>query len=287
MRDQDYPALYRAADSIAAKYQRYFFRAVFWHLALLVSAAIVSVIDAKTSQDALFQAVLLFAALACAVYLFASHPDRHWYAARALAESIKTITWRFVTRAEPFHGAASTAEQAFVDHLHEVKRENEDTAARLTSFIGEAQITSVMRDLRALDVDARREFYVENRIREQEGWYAKKVAFNIKMAKTFFSMLFVVNGVAILFALLRIQFPQAVGWPTDALVPLAASLLTWIQSKKFSELAASYTLTAHEISIIHTQSHAIMSEHALARFVSDAENAFSREHTQWAARRDH
>ena len=59
-----------------------------------------------------------------------------------------------------------------------------------------------------------------------------------------------------------------------------------MQAKRFSELASSYTLAAHEIALIREQSFLPKTETEFSLFVSDAENAFSREHTQWVARRD-
>ena len=59
-----------------------------------------------------------------------------------------------------------------------------------------------------------------------------------------------------------------------------------MQAKRYSELAASYALTAHEISLIREQALNPSTEEEFSKFVSDAENAFSREHTQWSARRD-
>ena len=65
-----------------------------------------------------------------------------------------------------------------------------------------------------------------------------------------------------------------------------ASYLGWIQAKRFSELSASYALAAFEISLIKLQSGSIKTDEDLSRFVGDTENAFSREHTQWVARKD-
>jgi hypothetical protein len=62
--------------------------------------------------------------------------------------------------------------------------------------------------------------------------------------------------------------------------------LSWMQAKRFSELAASYALAAHEISLIKEQSLLPDTDEKFSLFVGDAENAFSREHTQWVARKD-
>jgi len=45
-------------------------------------------------------------------------------------------------------------------------------------------------------------------------------------------------------------------------------------------------LTAYEIGFIREQISNVSTDKELSDFVKDAENAFSREHTQWAARRD-
>ncbi|HVK95945.1 MAG TPA: SLATT domain-containing protein, partial [Noviherbaspirillum sp.] len=94
------------------------------------------------------------------------------------------------------------------------------------------------------------------------------------------------NILAIGFAIAKVRYPSAPYWPTDALVTIAASLLSWIQAKRFQELSASYALAAHEISLIREQANRSMTEAQLSDFIADAESAFSREHTQWVARMD-
>ena len=59
----------------------------------------------------------------------------------------------------------------------------------------------------------------------------------------------------------------------------------WIQIKKFSELAAAYTVTAHEIGLISPKLDAVQTKSELRIFVNEAEQGFSREHTMWIARR--
>ena len=75
-------------------------------------------------------------------------------------------------------------------------------------------------------------------------------------------------------------------WPTDVFVAASASLLSWMQAKRFSELASSYALAAHEIGLIRENSLQPIDDEDFSMFVGDAENAFSREHTQWVARKD-
>jgi hypothetical protein len=88
------------------------------------------------------------------------------------------------------------------------------------------------------------------------------------------------------FAIFRIVYPSTEHWPTDIFVAAAASMMGWVQTKRFQELASSYTLTAHEIVLLDAMLPDDNSEESFSLFVADAENAFSREHTQWRARRD-
>ena len=75
-------------------------------------------------------------------------------------------------------------------------------------------------------------------------------------------------------------------WPIEPIIVLAASLTGWMQIKKFNELASAYTLTAFEIGIIQDRASDSMSEAEFSDFVGEAEQAFSREHTQWVARQE-
>jgi hypothetical protein len=57
-----------------------------------------------------------------------------------------------------------------------------------------------------------------------------------------------------------------------------------MEVKKFNELGAAYTVTAHEIGFIEPKLDAVHSEKDFSDFINDAELAFSREHTLWIAR---
>lgn len=263
-----------------------FFRALFWHLFFLIVAAVLSALDSPSPLAAVFQAFVLLGALACSVYLFTVRPDQKWYATRAVAESIKTITWRFVTRAEPFDNSPEADLNQFRNTLRSILKQNKEAAAHAGEYLNDPQITESMLEIRQLSTTDRLAHYVEYRISEQRLWYARKAKANSKLSNRFFVALIITNGTLVALSLLRIEFPKWPFWPTEALIATAAALLSWMQSRKFSELAASYALTAHDIGIVKEQSASVTTEDQLSAFVADAENAFSREHTQWVARKD-
>jgi len=67
---------------------------------------------------------------------------------------------------------------------------------------------------------------------------------------------------------------------------LAAVLLSWLQVKQHQELSQSYAIAANDINLILSQEPYVDSDNKLEKFIADSENAFSREHTLWIARRD-
>ena len=232
------------------------------------------------------QLVALIAAFFCSIYLWTVRPDRYWYAGRAVAESIKTITWRYVSRAEPFQSEDNVSKNDFKQSIKMIFEQNQDVCSKLTEHTNEEQFTDVMEQMRQSSLDVRKRNYSENRIKNQRNWYAKKASFNKKMANIFFFSLVGANFIGLMLAILKVANVNPIYLPVDVFIALAASLLSWIQAKRFTELSASYALTAHEIGFINEQSATINSEEGFSKFVGDAENAFSREHTQWAARRD-
>lgn len=286
MEELSFPALYRSADSLSKKAQRHFLIVLGAHLLMLVVTACLSVVSWAHWSSAACQTVSLAIALGCSIYLAAVRPDRIWYAARAVAESIKTVTWRYVSHAEPFDKPDNEALVVFRQKLSAVVEQNREVAKKFEDFLGESQITTGMQSIRSSTFDQRKMAYIEHRIKDQLKWYAKKSKFNKKRSTQFFSVLISINAIAFLVAAVRMRYPSSAFWPTDILVAAAASVLAWIQAKRFSELASSYALASHEISLVKEQAQAIDNERGLSAFIGDAENAFSREHTQWVARKD-
>jgi hypothetical protein len=286
MKNEDFPALHRSANTLSLDAQRHFFTVLKLHLSLLCIGAALSAINFPYVWIAVAQVFALLGALFCSIYLFAKRPDRLWYAGRAVAESVKTITWRFVTKTEPFDTAESVAQHDFRKQRRDIVEQNREVAQSLTSNLTEVQITDAMNDFRNRSLEERKELYRIKRITDQLDWYAKKSSFNRKTSSVFFCLLVATNGAAVIAAVVRINFLNSPVWCTDTLIAIAASLLSWMQAKRYSELASSYALTAHEISLIREQSLVAATDNDFSLFVGDAENAFSREHTQWIARRD-
>lgn len=293
MENADYPGLYAAADAAAGRAQRGFFGWLALNLVSLTVAAGLSPYADRSWVFALLQMVALVIGLGCTVYIEGLQPQRRWYRTRALAESVKTLTWRYVMRAAPFEGEDEASRRKFFTNLRKIVDENHDASTRAVADAGE-QVTPAMEKIRDSSLEERIERYRKNRIEDQHAWYARKARSNTDTARLWFALLVFFNILAIGLCVVRLSEPgrefweEHVGkWPIDFFTIAAGSVLAWMQTKRFQELAASYTLTAYEIGILRADlPKKDSTESRFAHFVADAENAFSREHTQWRARRD-
>lgn len=287
MEKNDYPALYRSADTSSNAEQREYLTLLRAEYGLLVIAAFLSM---GFSEDPLYHALYaLVFVLAATVLLFRAvrKPEQDWYRCRALSESIKTSTWRYMMRAEPFDNAATVQvpRAEFRNFLTEILHANRHIGSGIASELAaEHQFTPRMEEIRSLNLEARKKVYKEQRIANQRKWYAKKASDNRKASKRWVVATVVVYIVATITVLLRIAKPEWEMLPTEPLIVLAASFIGWIQIKKFNELASAYALTAHEIGILQPRLDEIGDENSFSDFVNEAELAFSREHTQWVAR---
>lgn len=289
MNEEDYPALYRAADKASLDAQDAFMNCIKGYAALSISGAGLGAYGIESRGAAIVAAILFCGGLFLTVLLAFKKYEHVWYRARAIAESIKTITWRFVTRAEPYTETRKLdeAKHEFAEILRRILKEHKDLAHTFDgSLAGSDQITHQMLLIRNLPLHERMQIYRDCRINEQKLWYAGKSTANKKQGRAWFVALVIFQGAAILFTLLRVAYPEWRFWPTEVFVVAAASTLGWIQVKRFRELNAAYAVAAHEIGLAGAELGDMNSEERFSQFVGDTENAFSREHTQWAARRD-
>lgn len=283
----EYPALYIAAGKLSTDSQKTYLRLLRSEYFLLVVAATLSLYPAGGRLYHSIYALIFVALTILLLYRAKSKPEQDWYKGRALAESIKTSTWRYCMRAAPFEDIPDVRNKRaeFRDHLKEILFANRHIGERMPpDSAAEAQITESMEGTRSLTLQQRKKIYEESRIREQRKWYSVKAGYNKAAIRKWVFACAIVYGLAFTLVILRIVYPEWRFWPIDPLVVVASSMIGWMQIKKFSELASAYTLTAHEIGILQSRINEITHEEEFSEFVNEAELAFSREHTQWVAR---
>ncbi len=283
----EYPALYKSASKGSATAQSRFLNTIRWEYFLLFVVSIASATRGLSGLNPLILSILLVILAGLFVYKTVKKLDQDWYRCRALAESVKTSTWRFAMRAHPFAETENieSPKAEFRNLLRDILQANSGIAENLSSDETE-QVTASMIKIRKLSLKDRIAFYVENRIDDQRSWYAKKSTKNKAAQRRWFWLTIIIYiGSAISLNADKLGFPQAT-LAFDPMIVLVTSALGWLQMKRHGELTASYNLTAHEIGIIRGNSDSVKTEEQFSDFVNEAELAFSREHTQWVARRD-
>lgn len=281
------PGLYQSANQASLSSQSVYFWGLRIYLVLLIIAALVSFFWPREWQGAIGSAAIFLITLGILITLRVKRPDDLWYNGRAVAESVKTRSWRWVMRAEPYEDATNIeiVSKQLISDFKTILNQNRSLSSVLQTSTGiNEPISEVMRTIRRLPLEKRLEIYKKQRIDDQATWYSLKSQFNKRRARQWFWVSVVLHSAAIIILLYRIKEPN-VNLPTGVVATAASAVLTWLQSKKHNELSSSYALTAHEIVLIKGDALSVKSEKDLSEFVLSSETAFSREHTQWAARK--
>jgi hypothetical protein len=285
--ESEFPMLYQAADRNSLEGQRRFLTATRVRLAMLVVAAAFGLVTwRRGSADlaAVVAGVAFGVALLAELYLLQARPDRLWYDGRAAAESVKTLTWRYLVGGSPFGITEVSEQEAERLLLHRFRQiAAELRGAHLVPVSGAAdQIGPALRRVRSLPLEERRALYRSGRIGDQQAWYARSARWNERRATLWSLVLTGLEALGLAGAILK-----ATGALRFDLLGLASALIAagaaWVQTKQHQTLASAYAVASQELSAIGAQGDWASDEPAWAHFVDQAEEAISREHTTWRA----
>src|SRR5690606_35848313 len=201
LQDHDLPVVFRSSDSASLEGQRSYVRGTKLRLGLAVAAAVCGALDQQAAVTGLIVAFVL--TICVEVWLLAERPEQFWYDGRALAESTKTLAWRFSVGGSPFPAGLSQAgaHRRFQQRLSELLRE-----APVSSLapVGSIAVTDAMSTLRARPFTDRKEAYLRYRIEDQQQWYTAKAATNVRNARRWRLVLIGVEGLGLTAAILRL-----------------------------------------------------------------------------------
>jgi conflict system pore-forming effector with SLATT domain len=289
LQQADYPGLHQAASAISETGQRAHVRFIAAELCLGASAALVmDLMHPYPGARVWLGGIALFALLTVlAVQILRLRGrltyDQDWYDGRAVAESIKTLTWRYMMRVEPFD-EDMTADRNFSSKVEEVVGGNLDIRPKLAPSIPEGlKITPRMQAARIQSWEERRDLYLAARFGDQIYWYLRRSVYNGKWARIMLWLSLLSQVLAIGFVIVAMDDPEL------NLVPLfttlAASAVAWSQAKRFDELRKSYREAHDQLERIRAQrALAAQDEPEFIQAVRDGEDAISREHTMWVAK---
>lgn len=288
-----FPDLYQSADSVSQLAQRCYFSLQKCYIILLICGS-VSAVSAMATPIAIIGRVYAISALFLGASIIlhwvsrVRRDDKVWFDCRAVAESTKTLSWRFMMKIAPFQGDDSTAIRLFVEMLKKIRKARpfsvqKHLAKRLNPDT--QPVSDVMLDVRHMDTSQRHNLYLESRLHDQVAWYLRQAELNSKKESFWFWTISTIQTLAIGIAVVQIFLS---GLPINVipfLLTCAASSVAWSQIKRYGELAQAYSLAVQELKEQQAIAANTIEESAFLTLVESIEETISREHTMWLARR--
>lgn len=286
MNNADYPQLYRAADNLSIQHQKEHFRLLFGYLSSLVIGSVISIFCNGTIANSISLLLFILSAVLFAISKILNPLDL-WYNGRAVAESVKSMTWKWMMKAEPYQDMVlETASSRLKDDLRNLLYQNKALFSHYqnddSGFYCISEKMKVVRNSTAKD---RLSFYNRNRVENQLNWYRIKTKRFHKLY-IIYSLIVAIFYVAIIILMIvNISMPN-MSLPIELISAFVTSIVSWMEAKKYNELSCAYSLAVNDISIINANMlEGDVTDNEVSEYVINSENAFSREHTQWIARK--
>ncbi|NWD22464.1 DUF4231 domain-containing protein [Pseudomonas yamanorum] len=275
-----YPEIQRTASKNSKIYQRLSFFLISANLIVLVLAAFAGAFNFSYFSFAYPKSSLLVLSILIAYFSSLLHLKQKWYASRSLSETVKSLTWRYYAQALPFGDSDIESGEAFHQSISLACTESNHLIGHEKFKV--TRLDSSM-DISIYTFEQKAAFYTSERLRRQLAWYTEKSRTNRSMGLVCLWIFVLCNCIAVYFSIQEESGDS--GSMSAIFIAIATAFLGWIEAKKYDELAAAYRLTKCEIEKVILDVHLISNDLELSRFVTEAEGLFSREHTQWAAKR--
>lgn len=288
MEERFYPILFKIADAKSKKSQNIFIRLNIFILLLLVFSSISSIYTTVPKNITVFSTICLILSTLFNIYILFFRPEKIWYEGRAISESVKTLTWKFITNTKPFKITLKQekVEQIFNENLKKIIGQRRDFYILIgQNYPDGNMISEEMITIRNSSFEERKKKYVEDRIQDQINWYSSKTKQNAFNKNIALGLIIGFQILAILFFIFEKNLFNNYSL-TSILITMTSVVMTWLQLKRFQELTDAYGITATELKFIKEKSKFILDDTQLEKYVDDTETAISREHTLWLARRD-
>ncbi|MCB2212994.1 DUF4231 domain-containing protein [bacterium] len=292
LQNQDYPGLFQGADIAATVAQSVFFNFQKVYLGSLIVGSMIGasvVIVPQEYLDWVYTTMALILVLGLLMLWIgrSRRDDKAWFDCRAIAESVKTSTWRYMMKGPPFSEDTDT-NALFVEELQRIRSARDECQKHISKIknASESAISEAMRNVRNSDFQSRKKFYVSDRLLDQKSWYATKARENSEIGGRWFGWIVFLQILAIAFAIIKASSGELPINIVPVITTLAAVATAWSQMKRHDELNKTYGLAAQELSDLEALAVDIVNEDLFSDFVEQVEETISREHTMWCARRD-
>lgn len=286
--DTDMPQLFQAADQASVHGQVSYVGRTRLRLVLLCAAATSGIVPLTVGKGeinvpSLFGVGFFVLALGIEGLLWRDRPDKAWYDGRAVAESAKTLAWKFAVGGDPFPITMSPADArrlllARLDAVSSQFRELE------LEPVDAPLVSSWMTAQRASPFDERRMVYLEQRVGHQQHWYAVKATYNRRRARQWRTTLVALELCGAAISLVEATTRTGL-FVAPVLAAVAGAVVAWLETKQHDSVARAYSAAVRDLASARLRLELVETEESWATEVGDAEEAISREHTVWLASR--
>lgn len=292
MNNNNYPNYFLAGDTASQKSQNWYIRLFGLDLLLMIFSAFLSIYNYETEDSKTIvysvSGIFLLGALMISIFLKVKKYEDIWYRGRALAESCKTLTWRFIMCSEYFENILSVeeVEKRFIQRIKEISKEFTDLNDVLDSKqLNTDVITTEMKRIRSFCLSDKKAYYINNRIQNQINWYSSKAEDSKLKYDIWFVVIIFLQFLALISIVFLVKYPSSSYNFVGLFSTVAASGFSWLQVKKYQENKEAYTTANSELNLIKAQGNRDFSDSEFSKYVLDSENAMSREHTLWLAQK--
>lgn len=288
--DGIFPSLFRLSDKVSIGKQKAYLRMQKYYLVSLFLCGLISGLSELLPEhlrrgQAIVIAFILGVGFVFILITRIHHNDKAWFDCRALAESVKTITWRYMMNAPPFSQNSGPVD--FLSKMREVRNARPGIEKNLTaeSTPNVSQDTSQMEQIRETAYQERMPLYIQYRLLDQLNWYSVKAQSNARSGIFWFWVIFSFQAAALILAIVAASSSLVTINPIAILTTAAGAFVAWNQIKRHEELSQTYALAQLELSELHAMAGSVSAKE-FPNFVDEAEETISREHTLWCARRN-
>jgi len=284
----EYPAIWHATNRVANEAQATYVFILRANLFLLFLTPAIALLASSFPVTLMLLPFPLVLSTVASLVLVLGKVRERWYGGRAATESIKSSAWKYAMRAAPFDNDLESEMKA--QYIREVDSILKQNKARLKlpaqCDSTPEQISNTMLSVRAMSWQDRKLKYCEARIDEQYKWYSARSNASSRKSSVFFSAVILAQASACISAFICAYTRAAIPNFASVFSSLASVCLAWLNFRAYDTVSQAYSIAAVDLMSAKTVANDVLDEATFRQFVSDTENAISREHVMWVSRRE-
>jgi hypothetical protein len=229
---------------------------------------------------------LIITVLILMIIQFKSNYMDGWQKSRFLAESILSQSWLLLFKVDNYNKDYNLAVGIFLERINEMKTEiNVTDYLKFVSAISEDndQPKWISENFNK-NISEKRNYYITERINDQEKYYYKKTLYNRRNSEKYFWFGILAMGIGAVLTTLTIMDIIPNFSYLGLFTTLSAALFSWKQTKRFEELSSTYSVAIEELKDFKKKLLLDSSEDEIKAIIYDTEKSISREHKLWVSK---